>query len=293
MGLVNVNGVKKYYDQDTQTLNYFKMYDKGFETYPVNLLRIKIVQKRLKKFKIKSIYDVGCGSCGAMLRLLKEGYKVEGSDFSKKMIQSGKNYLENAGFDSDLIKVGNLEKRSTLPKKEFDAVLALGVFPHLTNDKRALKNIHKIVKNRGKIFIQFRNDLFSAFTQNQYSNDFFLNRVIKKENIPKKLLNEVEEFYEKRFVNTKRIRKGEGKITYGDILAKFHNPLTVESELFNPTGFSVDKIHFYHYHALPTYFQNKYPKLYDKLSLKMEKPNDWRGNFMASVFVVEATKSKK
>ena len=29
------------------------MYDKGFEIYPVNLLRIKIIQKRLKKFKIK------------------------------------------------------------------------------------------------------------------------------------------------------------------------------------------------------------------------------------------------
>jgi len=290
VNLINVNGVKKYYDQDTQIQNYFKMYEKGFETYPVNLLRIKIIEKRLKKFNIKSIFDIGCGSCGSMIRLLKDGYTVQGNDFSEKMIDSGKKNLIKAGYNPNLITVGNIEKTETLPKKKFDAVIALGVFPHLTNDKKTLRKIHKMVKNKGKVFIQFRNDLFSAFTVNQYSYDFFLNQVIEKKNLSRKILKELEKFYAKRFVNTKRIRKGEGKITYDKILAKFHNPLTVESELFTPTKFSVDKIHFYHYHALPPYFQNKYPKLFNKLSLKMEKENDWRGNLMASVFVVEATK---
>ena len=290
MNLINVNGVKKYYDQDTQIQNYFKMYEKGFETYPVNLLRIKIVEKRLKKFNIKSIFDIGCGSCGAMIRLLKDGYTVQGNDFSEKMIDSGKKNLIKAGYNPNLITVGNIEKPEILPKKKFDAVIALGVFPHLTNDKKTLRKIHKMLKNKGKVFIQFRNDLFSAFTVNQYSYDFFLNQVIEKKNLSRKILKELEKFYAKRFVNTKRIRIGEGKITYDKILAKFHNPLTVESELFTPTKFSVDKIHFYHYHALPPYFQNKYPKLFNKLSLKMEKENDWRGNLMASVFLVEATK---
>ena len=290
MNLINVNSVKKYYDQDTQIQNYFKMYEKGFETYPVNLLRIKIVEKRLKKFNIKSIFDIGCGSCGAMIRLLKDGYTVQGNDFSEKMIDSGKKNLIKAGYNPNLITVGNIEKPEILPKKKFDAVIALGVFPHLTNDKKTLRKIHKMLKNKGKVFIQFRNDLFSAFTVNQYSYDFFLNQVIEKKNLSRKILKELEKFYAKRFVNTKRIRIGEGKITYDKILAKFHNPLTVESELFTPTKFSVDKIHFYHYHALPPYFQNKYPKLFNKLSLKMEKENDWRGNLMASVFLVEATK---
>jgi len=290
VNLINVNGVKKYYDQDTQIQNYFKMYEKGFETYPVNLLRIKIVEKRLKKFNIKSIFDIGCGSCGAMIRLLKDGYTVQGNDFSEKMIDSGKKNLIKAGYNPNLITVGNIEKPEILPKKKFDAVIALGVFPHLTNDKKTLRKIHKMLKNKGKVFIQFRNDLFSAFTVNQYSYDFFLNQVIEKKNLSRKILKELEKFYAKRFVNTKRIRIGEGKITYDKILAKFHNPLTVESELFTPTKFSVDKIHFYHYHALPPYFQNKYPKLFNKLSLKMEKENDWRGNLMASVFLVEATK---
>ena len=61
-----------------------------------------------------------------------------------------------------------------------------------------------------------------------------------------------------------------------------------EKEIFNPVGFHVDRIHFYHYHALPPIFEKKNPELFRELSLKMEKPDDWRGYFMASAFVVEA-----
>ena len=247
--------------------------------------------KRLEKLNVKTIFDAGCGSCGSMVKLLKKGYKVEGIDFSEKMIKEGKKFLSNSGFNTHIISVGDLEKSSTLPKKKFDAVIALGVFPHSTNEKKALRNIHKLLKNRGKIFIQFRNDLFSAFTLNQYSHEFFLDNVIIKKNIPKKILKELDEFYSKRFSVTKKIKNDEGKITYDDIMAIFHNPLSIESELFKPTKFSVDKIHFFHYHALPPFFQNKYPKLFNNLSLKHEKENDWRGYLMASVFVVEATKN--
>jgi len=75
-------------------------------------------------------------------------------------------------------------------------------------------------------------------------------------------------------------------------LAKFRNPLSIENELFEPCNFSLVDIHFYHYHALPPIFENKYPKLFRDMSLKMEKPNDWKGYLMASAYVIEAKKKE-
>jgi len=72
-------------------------------------------------------------------------------------------------------------------------------------------------------------------------------------------------------------------------LAKFSNPLSIKENLFEPSGFSVDNIHFYHYHALPPIFEEKYPEQFKELSLKLEKPNSWKGYLMASTYMVEAT----
>jgi hypothetical protein len=52
----------------------------------------------------------------------------------------------------------------------------------------------------------------------------------------------------------------------------------------------VDKIHFYHYHSLPPVFEKKYPKFFRKSSQMLEKPDSWKGYFLSSAFVVEASK---
>ena len=83
--------------------------------------------------------------------------------------------------------------------------------------------------------------------------------------------------------------KKDGKISYDDILARFRNPLTIEQDLFSKNGLAVKNIHFYHYHALPPVFSEKHPKFFREKSMDLEKPGDWRGNFMASAFVVEAS----
>jgi hypothetical protein len=151
--------------------------------------------------------------------------------------------------------------------------------------------MRKRLNKKGLVLIEFRNDLFAAYTLNKYSLDFFLNRVIDLSSLPDYIAEELINFYSERLKVDKPDRKEKGKISYTDILAKFHNPLNIEDELFRPTEFSIVKIHFYHYHALPPIFENKYPKLFRELSLKMEKPNDWRGYLMASAYVVEARRN--
>ncbi|KAF6246727.1 hypothetical protein C6990_06300 [Nitrosopumilus sp. b3] len=281
--------VQKYYDQEVK--DYTKMYKKNYSSYPSNYLRMNIILDRLKKNKIKTILDVGCGTCGPMIKFLQEGYMVQGFDFSKEMIKEGKNELIKAGFSPDLIFFGDLENPSTLPKKKFDAIIASGVFPHIVNESKVLMKLQKYLNKNGKVFIEFRNDLFSIFTFNQYSLDFFLNQLLNKKSLSGSIGKEVKSYLMNKFDVQKSKTKNTKKLSYTDIYAKFHNPLSIKEDLFEPNNFTVNKLHFYHYHSFPTIFHKKYPKLFEKLSLKQEQPNDWRGYLMASAFVVEATKN--
>jgi len=280
--------VERYYDQEAS--DYVHMYEKDYLSYPANVIRLEIVTKRLLENKVKSVLDVGCGTCGPMIRILKEGLQCIGFDLSRKMVKKGKQELKKAGYDPNLISVVDIESGKNLPKQKFDSVVALGVFPHIVNEKKALQNIAKLLNKKDKVYIEFRNDLFASYTLNKYSIDFFLNMVIDLKSLPNSLQNDVVKFYNKMLGADKNMVRKKGKIHYTDILAKFKNPLTISKELFQPCGFEVNDILFYHYHALPPIFEKKDPRLFKKLSLKIENPHDWRGYLMASAFVVEATK---
>lgn len=282
--------VRQYYNQESSV--YLDFYKKTWAEYPEQAIRLNFIVKILKQKKISNIYDVGCGTGGPMIKMLNNNIKAEGGDFADQMVEQGKKEIAQAGYNPKLISRIDLEDKKTLPKKKFNSVLALGVFPHLLNQRRGLKNINYLLKKGGSAFISFRNDLFALSTLNEYSLDLFLNRLFNLKVFPKKIQREVLKFYSQRLKTTVSIKKEHGRVLYTSIMARFHNPLTLADELFRPCGFAITAIHFYHYHALPPFFQSKYKKIYDRASLRMEKTNDWKGYFLASAFVVEAKKIK-
>lgn len=282
--MCDINKIKEYYDQEAS--DYIKQYESGFDKYPSNLTRINVIIERLKENNIKSILSVGCGVAGPMIKLLENGFVVKGFDFSEKMIETGKQELKKKNFDENLIWVADIEK--DVPVDKFDAALALGVFPHIKDEKNALKNIAKTLNKNGKVFIEFRNKFFSAFTFNRYSLDFFAQEVIDINKFDENIKNDIYSYLCKIFDLEQNIARTDNKIKYSDIYAKFHNPLSISQDLFEHCGFLVNKIFFYHYHALPPIFEKKYPLLFKEHSLKLENPYDWRGYLMASAFVVEA-----
>lgn len=299
MGPVIIRGCAKLTEGKERALDhynreakkYLEIYRKGYREYPANRIRLNIIVSRLKKNRVRTILDAGCGSCGPMIRLLREGYEVTGFDFSSEMVKEGKRELIKAGFDPRLVFQGDLEVASDLPDKKYDAMLALGVFPHIVNENTALDNIRRRLERKGMVFIEFRNELFAAYTMNKYSLNFFLNRVVDIQSLPKNVTGDIARFYGDRMQGHSTIfNNGSPKVRHGDMLAKFHNPLTVEKELFKPNGFAVKGLHFYHYHAMPPIFEKKYPRIFRRLSLKMERPDDWRGYLMASAYTVEAQK---
>lgn len=80
-------------------------YKEGYEKYPANAIRIDMVIDRLKKNNVKTILDSGCGTCGPMIRLLKEGFDVKG--FVEKLKAAGL-FAKNtrAGADEEKISKG-------------------------------------------------------------------------------------------------------------------------------------------------------------------------------------------
>lgn len=277
---------KEYYDQVAQT--YKQMYEENYDKYPANLIRLKLLIKKLKETNTKTVLDVGCGTCTPMIRLLREGFDVRGCDFSAEMIKIGKHQLIKEQFDPNLISQADIEDDASLPNDKFDSILALGVFPHLVDESKALQNLKKRLNSNGQVFIEFRNELFALFSSNKYTIDLILNKMIDFNSYPKEIQTNLIEFYSNMYGVTKPKKNHDGKISYDEILARFRNPLTIEKDLFLKNGFFVRNIHFYHYHALPPIFAEKYPEFFKTKSMELEEPSSWKGNFMASAFVVEA-----
>ncbi|NOQ55790.1 MAG: methyltransferase domain-containing protein, partial [Nanohaloarchaea archaeon] len=270
---------KKYYEQESK--EYIKMYSEEAKEYPANLIRLKMVIELLKKNNVKTVLDAGCGTCGPMIEFLKEGFDVKGFDFSEKMLKEGRKELEKANFSQDLIFKADLEDDSDMPDEKFDAIIALGIFPHILDEQKALSILKKRLNDNGVIYIEFRNELFSAFTLNKYSFDFFVNNLINLKSLPENVSKDVVDFYSDRLkIDIPDEKRENDKIAYNEILAKFHNPLNIEKKIFRPVGLSIVNFHFYHFHALPPVFESKDPHIFRELSLKMEKGDDWRGYLM-------------
>jgi hypothetical protein len=136
------------------------------------------------------------------------------------------------------------------------------------------------------MLIEYRNILMSLFSLNEYSLEFFWNDLLRADELPEEIRESTRKYLSDRFF------KGEGKeavtnnVTYGQIMSRFHNPLTLPNEL-KEYGLQVDKIYYYHYHCAPPLLEKMHRDSFWECSLALEDSNDWRGMFLASAFVAE------
>ena len=87
------------------------------------------------------------------------------------------------------------------------------------------------------------------------------------------------------------VRTGkDGKPGYDEVLSRTHNPFEMRT-LAEQLGLVDIEILFYHYHALPPMLEASIPKTFRASSLELESPRDWRGHFLASAFILKATKA--
>ena len=145
MNLDSVNR-KKYFDKAAET------WDQKYNTPQLTTFLTNLVPR----FGLKSgdrVLDVGCGT-GLLIPHLLQVIGTSGSitaiDFSEKMLQicrSKYSHLQNVSLELQDI------EEVTFLSETFDAVTCFGLFPHIENKRKALFQIFRVLKRRGKFII--------------------------------------------------------------------------------------------------------------------------------------------
>ena len=140
----------------------------------------------------------------------------------------------------------------------------------------------------GRLFLEFRNKLFSLFTFNAHTKDFILNDLMA--GVSEKARDAMQAELDWRCADTREASSAQhaGGTGYDAIRAKFHNPFEL-APLLADAGFKFGKIHWYHYHpAMPRLAESLGAEFRKEGFLLEHDAKDWRGYFLCSAGVVEA-----
>ena len=285
--------------------DYWKQYEAGHDEYPANKIRLDMILPRLVETGARSVLDCGCGEGTPMLRIAEAGIQVWGFDFVEEMAEQSRETLTRVGLQ-DRVWQGDITTPTTFDiarqrsGSDFDAVLAWGVLPHVSDEVPVLKLMRGAVKVGGRVYVEFRNELFSLFTLNRYSFEFLRDVLVNVEGVRSESPKAAEELEAaldgaRRFFEMDQPARRTGDADapgYDEIPARFHNPLLLPVS-FAAAGLRIQSIYYYHHHILPPSLEALAPEVFLTESLQLEKdPTDWRGMFMASAFVVEALRDE-
>lgn len=115
----------------------------------------ELVDSILKKYQIKDLLELGCGSGHLAQLLFEKGYTITGIDLYEEMLQIARQRLPEVKFLQQDIRHLTLERK-------FDAIIAMGrTFTYMTTNEDVEQSIHSIAAclNPGGIFLF---DNFSA-----------------------------------------------------------------------------------------------------------------------------------
>jgi len=123
----------------------------------------KIVRLFEKK-GVKRILDLGCGTGRHVVYLAKNGFDVYGIDIAEDGIKIAKKWLKENNLKANL-KVGSIYQKLPYKDNFFDAVISTNTIHHerIKNIRKVIKEIERILKPRGLIFITVRRRWFRKF----------------------------------------------------------------------------------------------------------------------------------
>src|SRR6516165_3011146 len=280
--------------------NYHQQYQRenlaSYREYPANYFRLQILVQRLSASRLKFVYEVGVGEGTPLVTMASIGFRVAGCDIAKAMVAKAKANFTAHNLSPDLIQWGDIQDATTFANQlvggPFDAVIAAGVLPHVANDRLALANMGMLIRDGGRLFIEFRNKLFSLFTFNRYTKEFVLDDLLR--DVSRDVKAVVAQELDKRVavdLPPLRLVSDDGTAPgYDAILSKFHNPFEL-TELIEHSGFRDVRIHWYHYHPAPPMLEGRIGSEFRKAAMALEHEGSCHGSFLCSAGVVEAIKT--
>jgi len=287
--------VHEHYQASSAT--YSEQYDESkiltSDEYPANYFRLERIKVRVQALGLRSIYELGIGDGSPLAAMAELGLKVGGSDLTEGMLHVARAQFTSKGFDPSVITWGDIQDRSTLEASiatgPYDAVMALGVLPHVRDEGTVIENMSAFVHTGGTLFLQFRNSMLSLYSFNRLTMEFIEDELLQGQ--PEEVRSAVRRGLEPRLAMDKPpMRTGTHDAPgYDEILAKFHNPFELK-ELVESKGFTDVKFHWYNYHVTPPMLAKELGPTFRTAGIAMEPSTDWRGMFLCSAGVIEATK---
>lgn len=120
--------------------------------------------EEFKGHKIKKVLDLGCGTGRHLVYLAKKGFEVYGIDIAEEGIKQAKQWLKSEKLNANL-KIGSIYKRLPYEDGFFDAVISTYTIHHqkIENIRKTIREIERILKPGGLIFVTFRKRKFRKF----------------------------------------------------------------------------------------------------------------------------------
>lgn len=288
--------VASHYDGSASS--YWEQYDPERiwtnAEYPANYFRLQLVRRLLRDAGSSSVYEHGAGDATPLVAVASDGLRVAGNDVSPDMVKHARANLEANGLDPSLVALLDVQNPDAIRAErnragEFDAVMALGVIPHVADDRAFVQSMDLFLRPGGQLLLQFRNSLFSMFTFNRLTKEFILDELLR--DVDSSIRNVVATDLDARLAVDKPPKRtrptGDG---YDEILSRFHNPFEL-ADLVREMGYSDIRFHWYNYHpAYPMLADRIDPQEYRRAQVALEHEGTWRGMFLCSAGLIEATK---
>lgn len=268
---------------------------------PYPPVHIDLLRRLVLESGAKSVLDAGCGPASFLRHLLADGLDLHGFDLTAEMVAEAKRIFAEQQQDPERVWQGSVLDRESFRAPRagapatFDAAVCVGVMPHIAERDEAtlFANVRAAVRPGGLAIVEARNQLFSLFTLNRPSFEFIrdelvqakalLDRAGEQRPAVERALEDMQAHFR---MDLPPIRRGKvDEPGYDEVLSRTHNPLTVRED-FAAAGFKDVRVLFYHFHAVPPMFSRVLGENFLRESVAMEKPDDWRGYFMASAFLV-------
>ena len=290
--------VASHYDGSAPT--YHEQYDPDRiwtnDEYPANWFRLQKVIAILREVGANTVYELGAGEASTLARIHQElGIEVRGSDLSPEMVRLGRENLERHGISPDALVELDAQDREAVRAEQdrvgmSDAVMALGVIPHVTDDQAFVTAMSGFVRPGGTLLLQFRNSLFSMFTFNRLTKEFILDELMAP--VPAPFKDAVASDLDLRLAVDKPPMRTWDKDApaYDEILARFHNPFEL-ADVVRGEGFSDISFHWYNYHPTYPMLAGQFERdAYRQAQIDLEADTSWRGIFLCSAGFIRATK---
>lgn len=294
-----MSDVSSHYDGSAPS--YHEQYDPDLiwknTEYPANFFRLQKVIEILRERNVGSVYDLGAGEASPIIAIREAlGVDIRASDLSPEMVRLGKENLVRHGMDPEWLNLVDIRDEHAVREEagrvgQFDAVIALGVIPHVEDDDWFVEAMSLFLKPGGTLILQFRNSMFSMFTFNRLTKEFILEELMAP--IPENFRAVVEADLDQRLAVNKPPKRtwDRDAPAYDEILARFHNPFEL-AEIVKDHGFSDVSFRWYNFHpTYPMVSGELDSQAYRQAQIDLESDTSWRGMFLCSAGMIIATKS--